>query len=108
MIPFRDVVAHLASDAFQTAVAAKNGLLASQEMYHFQMAIHEHGEKAVVEATAQMLQDRYRCSYAEAVVDAGHRVRAFLEIVRGEKTFQVVRSNLAEAKRTPSGNLGNA
>jgi hypothetical protein len=108
MISFRDVVSTIASDAFKTAVAAKNGLLASQEMYHFQMAIHEHGEQAVVNETARILQERYRCSYAEAVVDAGHRVRAFLEIVHGERTFQVVRDNLGNAQRNPSGNLGSA
>lgn len=42
MISFHDLVASLASDAFRTAAAARNGLAASGEMYHFQMAIHEY------------------------------------------------------------------
>lgn len=108
MMPFHDLVASIASDAFQTAVAARNGLAASGEMYHFQMAIHEYGEEAVVQETARLIQDRYRCGYSEAVVDAGHRVRAFLEIVRGDRTFQDVRTSLRNTQNHPSGNLGQA
>ncbi len=102
---FREVVEKIASDTFKTAVAARNGLSASQEMYHLQMAIHEYGEQAVVQETAQLIQDRYRCSYSEAVVDAGHRVRAFLEIARGERTFQEVRENLGSKKNQQAGNV---
>lgn len=58
------------------------------------MAVHEHGEKAVVNETANVLQQRYRCTYTEAVVDAGNRVRAALELVSGQDTFQTVRDNL--------------
>ena len=93
-ISFQDVISKLASDAFATLVAAKNGLNASQDLYHFQMAIHEHGEEAVVRETAKVLQQRYRCTYAEASVDAGNRVRAALELVAGQNTFQTVRDNL--------------
>ena len=94
IISFQDVISKLASDAFATIVAAKNGRNASQDLYHFQMGIHEHGEEAVVRETAKVLQQRYRCTYAEASVDAGNRVRAALELVAGQDTFQTVRNNL--------------
>lgn len=105
---FRDVVASIASDTFKAAVATRNGLSASQEMYHFQMAIHEYSEQAVVQETAKLIQERYRCSYAEACVDAGHRVRAFLEIARGEQTFQTVRDTLKEQGNQPTGGTSMA
>lgn len=94
IISFQNVIATLASDAFATFVATKNGLNASKDLYHFQMAIHEHGEEAVVRETAKVLQERYRCTYAEASVDAGHRVRSALELIAGQDTFQTVRKNL--------------
>lgn len=94
VLSFTDIVSRLASDAFATAVAAKTSLNASQDLYHLQMAIHEHGEEAVVLETARVLQSRYRCSFAEASVDAGNRVRAALELVSGLDTFQTVRKNL--------------
>lgn len=58
------------------------------------MAINEYGEQAVVNETAKVLQERYRCTYAEATIDAGHRVRACLEMVSGVDTFKTVRNNL--------------
>lgn len=94
IISFQDVISKLASDTFATLVATKNGLNASRDLYHLQMAIHEHGEEAVVRETASVLQQRYRCTYAEASVDAGNRVRAALELVAGQDTFQTVRNNL--------------
>jgi hypothetical protein len=94
IISFNDVIQGLADNAFATVKAAKTGLNASQDLYHFQMAIHGHGEKAVVNETANVLQQRYRCTYTEAVVDAGNRVRAALELVSGQDTFQTVRDNL--------------
>lgn len=94
IISFQNVITTLTSDAFATLVAAKSGLNASRDLYHFQMAIHEHGEEAVVRETARVLQERYRCTYAEASVDAGNRVRAALELVAGQNTFQTVRENL--------------
>ncbi|WP_404360441.1 hypothetical protein [Methylotuvimicrobium sp. KM1] len=94
VLSFPDIISKIASDTFVTAVATKNGLNAAQDLYHFQMSIHEHGEEAVVRETAKVLQQRYRCTYAEASVDAGNRVRAALELVSGQDTFQTVRNNL--------------
>ncbi|AQW70405.1 hypothetical protein [Pseudomonas parafulva] len=94
VISFTQIVEQIASDAFAAAIATKNGLNASRDLYHLQMAIREHGEEAVVLETARVLQARYRCSFAEASVDAGNRVRAALELVSGVDTFQTVRNNL--------------
>lgn len=94
VLSFSDTISKIASDTFETAKAAKNGLNAAQDLYHLQMAIHEHGEEEVVCETAKVLQQRYRCTYAEASVDAGNRVRAALELVSGQDTFQTVRNNL--------------
>ncbi|CTY98418.1 hypothetical protein TZM84_004509 [Salmonella enterica subsp. enterica serovar Orion] len=93
-INFTDVVNQLTSDAFATLTAARNGLAASRDLYHFQMAIHEFGEERVVQECASVLKERYRCSYAEAAAEAAHRVKGFLELSAGENTFRQVRENL--------------
>lgn len=94
IISFQDVIQGLVDDVLDTAEAAKTGLNASRDLYHFQMAVNEHGEEKVVQETARVLQQRYRCTYAEASVDAGNRVRASLELVKGQNTFRTVRENL--------------
>lgn len=94
MTNFTDVVNFLTADTFATFIATKNGLKASKDLYHFQMAINEHGEVNVVNETALVLHERYRCSYAEAASMAAHRVQAMLELVSGENTFQDVRKRL--------------
>ena len=94
IISFPDVIKGLVDDAFDTVEAAKTGLNASKDLYHFQKAVNEHGEETVVQETARVLKERYHCSYAEASVDAGNRVRAALELVKGQDTFKTVRDNL--------------
>lgn len=93
-INFTDVVNQISSDSFASIVAAKNGLTASRDLYHFQMAIREFGEERVVQECASVLKERYRCSYTEATIEAAHRVKAFLEPTSGENTFRQVRDNL--------------
>lgn len=94
VMPFQNTIQQLTSDAFASIHASANVYRAGKDFYHFQMAIHEHGEENVVRETARVLQERYRCTYAEASVDAGNRVRAALELASGQKTFQTVRNNL--------------
>jgi hypothetical protein len=94
IISFTDVIQGLVDDVFKSVDASKTGLNACQDLYHFQMAVNEHGEEAVVQETTRVLKERYRYSYAEASVDAGNRVRAALELVKGQDTFQTVRTNL--------------
>lgn len=94
VLSFTDTISELASDLFASANATKVALNGHNDLYHFQMAIHEHGETKVVQETALVLQDRYRCTYAEASVDAGNRVRAALELVSGQDTFKTVRDKL--------------
>lgn len=94
VISFQEVIEQLASDAFASINASATIYRTGLDFYHFQMAIHEHGEQAVVQETARVLQQRYRYTYAEACVDAGNRVRAALELVSGQDTFKTVRNNL--------------
>ncbi|KIF49803.1 hypothetical protein M445_02915 [Vibrio owensii 47666-1] len=96
MISFNEIVSRLSADIFDTATAAKAGLNGAQDLYHFQMSIREHGEIKVVNETALVLQERYRCSYTEAVSMASHRVQAMLELSEGQDTFQTVRSRLSK------------
>lgn len=93
-LSLKDVVSGLASDLFASANATKTALNGHNDLYHFQMAIHEHGEQKVVEETTTVLKDRHGCTHAEASIDAGHRVRAALELVAGQDTFKTVRDNL--------------
>lgn len=94
MISFNDIVSRLSTDLFDAATAARTGLNGAQDLYHFQMSIKEHGEVKVVNETALVLQERYRCSYAEAASMASHRVQAMLELSEGQDTFQTVRERL--------------
>lgn len=94
VISFQEVIEQLTSDAFASINASANIYRIGKDFYHFQMAIRKHGEQAVVQETARVLQQRYRCTYAEACVDAGNRVRAALELLSGQDTFQTVRNNL--------------
>lgn len=94
MISFNDVVSHLTADVFDTATAAKAGLNGAQDLYHFQMGIREHGEINVVNETALVLRERYRCSYTEAVSMASYRVQGMLELSDGQDTFRTVRERL--------------
>lgn len=94
MISFNEIVSRLSADIFDTATAAKAGLNGAQDLYHFQMSIREHGEIKVVNETALVLQERYRCSYTEAASMASHRVQAMLELSEGQDTFQTVRTRL--------------
>lgn len=94
MISFNEIVSKLSADIFDTATAAKVGLNGAQDLYHFQMSIREHGEIKVVNETALVLHERYRCSYAEAASMASHRVQAMLELSEGQDTFQTVRNRL--------------
>ncbi len=93
-ISFNQIIENLVSDAFASVTATRVALAAHRDLYHFQMAIHEYGEQAVVMECARVLQQRYRCTFAEAATDAGNRVRACLEQVAGQNTFQTVRDNL--------------
>ncbi|MCU3082488.1 hypothetical protein N8S74_17670, partial [Enterobacter hormaechei subsp. xiangfangensis] len=62
IISFPDVIQSLVDDAFDTVEAAKIGLNASKDLYHFQKAVNEHGEETVVQETARVLKERYHCS----------------------------------------------
>ncbi|HDW2907129.1 TPA: hypothetical protein RL774_005331 [Escherichia coli] len=42
IISFPDVIKGLVDDAFDTVEAAKIGLNASKDLYHFQKAVNEH------------------------------------------------------------------
>jgi len=90
----QNAINFIASVNFSSFTATKRALAAHNEMYHFQRAVQEHGETAVVQETAAVLQERYKCTYAEAAADAGHRVRSMLELLEGEDTFKTVRNNL--------------
>ncbi len=94
MISFNEIVARLSADIFDTATAAKAGLNGAKDLYHFQMSIRDYGEVRVVNETALVLQERYRCSYAEAASMASYRVQAMLELSEGQDTFQTVRARL--------------
>jgi len=96
MISFNEIVTKLSADFFDTTAAAKAGLNGAQDLYHFQMSIREHGEIKVVNETALVLQQRYRCSYSEAASMASHRVQAMLELSEGQDTFRTVRERLNE------------
>lgn len=105
----QDAVNALLSPAFATAKATRTGLNASNDLYHFQMAMHSHGEEAVLLETAKVLRERYKCTLTEAMNDASHRIRAAIEISQGQPTFRVVRDNLrAQESAAPNGSASPA
>jgi len=93
-IPLTEVVTDLASDLFGTFQARRTALNGSNDLYHFQMAINEYGEKKVVDETAAVLQARDESTYAEAAAKAAQRVQTALELTAGIGTFKEVRDNL--------------
>jgi hypothetical protein len=96
---FQTVINRLTSDAFNCVTARTTALMGHNELYHFQMAIKEHGEELVIKETAHVLRDRYRYTFSDAYNEASIRVRALLELCNGDKTFLTVRDNL----NAPSG-----
>jgi len=91
---FQSVIDSITSVDFTCVFARKTALSAHNELYHFQMVIHEFGEECVLQETANVLRTRYRYTYSEAYNEASIRVRALLELCGGDKTFRTVRDNL--------------
>jgi len=91
---FQSVLDSITSLDFTCILARKTALSAHNELYHFQMVIHEFGEERVLQETANILRTRYRYSFSEAYNEASIRVRALLELCGGDKTFRTVRDNL--------------
>lgn len=91
---FQTVINTLTSDVFNCITARTVALAGHNELYHFQMAIKEHGEERTIQETASVLHERYRYTFSDAYNEASIRVRAFLELCNGDKTFKTVRDNL--------------
>jgi hypothetical protein len=91
---FQAVIDNIISLDFSYISARLTALSGQHELYHFQMALNQFGEEALLKAVAEVLRNRYRYTYSEAYNEAAIRIRALLEICAGDKTFRTARDNL--------------
>ncbi|OAL80772.1 hypothetical protein AY606_15375 [Acinetobacter sp. SFB] len=91
---FQAIIDNIISFDFSSINARKIALSGHHELYHFQMALKEFGEEALLQEVAKILKNRYRYTHSDAYNEAAIRIRALLEICGGDKTFRTARDNL--------------
>lgn len=91
---FQAVINTIIDLDFSSINARVIALAGNHELYHFQMALNQFGEEALLKEVAEVLKSRYRYTYSEAYNEASIRIRALLEICGGDKTFRTARDNL--------------
>lgn len=80
-----------------TCIEARTvALKAHNELYHFQMALHEAGEEALAQELTRVVQTIDGFTYSEASMDAGFKMKTMMEICEGKKIFATARENLRE------------
>jgi hypothetical protein len=91
---FQAVIDTIISLDFSYIKARSIALSGHHELYHFQMALNQFGEEALLKEVAEVLRNRYRYTYSDAYNEASIRIRALLEICAGDRTFRTARDNL--------------
>lgn len=91
---FQAVIDTIIALDFSSISARRIALSGHHELYHFQMALNQFGEEALLKEVAEILKNRYRYTYSDAYNEASIRIRALLEICGGDKTFRTARDNL--------------
>lgn len=77
-----------------TSSAVKSIYNSGSEHYHFNKAIDEYGEKAVINEMAEDIRSKEGISYPDAFVKAGVEFNAIKKIEAGQFNFKEMRDRL--------------